>query len=261
MTAWEAAEPLQTITTFSSIGDSIDLAVDLCGGRLPLWRGHANAAWELIPQVYRPARFFGGTTGAFNETALLNEFQGQGATRMQNAPPYDDNVAWLHLAQHYGLPTRLLDWTRNPLVALYFAVADAAEIGSDGCIWALSASKLNLSATGERTLPGADHPLLVNGALDAFTHSLQAKLPAVFALDAFQSDTRMQVQKSAFTMHKNNLDLRQLETPTPILRRFMVPKDRKFHIYSILDLLGISHGALFPDLSGLCTELRDMRFT
>lgn len=60
-----------------------------------------------------------------------------------NPPDHDDFVGWVHLAQHYGLPTRLLDWTLSPLVALYFAVYNKERHAEPGCLWAMRGGLLN----------------------------------------------------------------------------------------------------------------------
>jgi hypothetical protein len=79
----------------------------------------------------------------YNERALIGHFQVRAPTRAHTRMPEpDDYFGWLFLAQHYGLPTRLLDWTENPLVALYFAVENPEE-KTDGCIWALWPARLN----------------------------------------------------------------------------------------------------------------------
>jgi hypothetical protein len=61
---------------------------------------------------------------------------------LAKTPDPDDYFGWLFLAQHYGLPTRLLDWSESPLVALYFAVTEGHE-DHDGCVWALWPGGLN----------------------------------------------------------------------------------------------------------------------
>jgi hypothetical protein len=80
------------------------------------FRGHADNEWELIPSIARDQR------GVAAEGTLVKRFK-------QNAASFAIDRAstewdWLFLMQHYSAPTRLLDWSESPLVALYFAVSD-----------------------------------------------------------------------------------------------------------------------------------------
>lgn len=109
-----------------------------------LFRGMENSNYKLLPSIFRKTsdKINGRTIDndkylAFSkEIDILKNF-------IQEASPYISNlnsevhkyVRWLELAQHYGVPTRLLDWTANPLVALYFACESNVE--EEAVIWVL----------------------------------------------------------------------------------------------------------------------------
>ena len=134
------------------IGDLVDAIRDIRRSKrpgLPLWfRGQGNAQWTVQAALWReggPRRPF----TAADERNFTHRFRTRAAIRYPNTPAYEDHAAWLSLMQHYGLPTRLLDWSRSPLVAAYFASqaylrADKDSV-PDVAIWVLSPHELTRS--------------------------------------------------------------------------------------------------------------------
>lgn len=104
---------------------------------LGIWyRGHSRSTYTLTPSVFRV-----NDGKVFDEVSMFHHFQLRMSDyRKQNLTTFD----WLTLMQHYGLPTRLLDWTESILVALYFACNDYQDEGKDdGTIYVLHARQLN----------------------------------------------------------------------------------------------------------------------
>jgi hypothetical protein len=102
-----------------------------------LWyRGQRCASWGLSPKFYR-AEY----EDAFEEE-IRQEFQSRAIQLIQGRLPITD-YDWYFLMQHYGVPTRLLDWTDNPLAGLYFAVAESRKDKCDAAVWILDPWWLN----------------------------------------------------------------------------------------------------------------------
>jgi len=117
------------------------------------FRGHADAGWDLETSLDRETVLDCKTENsrtvvrraAFHEKPLLREFQKRAHQYLSHLPADDQIIDWLALMQHYGAPTRLLDWTRSPYVALYFAVEESvrknpAAVWAIDCDWALKES-------------------------------------------------------------------------------------------------------------------------
>jgi len=122
----------------------------------PWFRGHADIGWPLEPGWHRqapPGRKKGDAW--YNEHNLLQEFK-LDAPRYLAAMPATD-WEWLFVMQHYGLPTRLLDWTESALLGLYFALRDH-DRGTDAGVWVLNPWWLNNRSLGGLVLPGAGEP-------------------------------------------------------------------------------------------------------
>jgi FRG domain len=231
----------------------------------PVWRGHANAAWALRAEVFRPLT----ESRRYDEAALMQAFIAQAESRRPGCPPRNDPVGWLLLARRTGLPTRLLDWTRNPLVALYFAcLTDPTRPDADGCVWAVDPGVLNLRLTGRRALAAADDPTLRPLFAAAFGNDDPEREPeadSVVAIRLREVDPRVLAQQGCYTIHQDGKDLTELDhrtvldplQPNPVWRRaFVVPRTHKRHLLDLLANVGIQRSTLFMDLETLAEDLR-----
>ena len=103
------------------------------------FRGQENSAWDLVPSVFR--RENGKFFYASSEPSIVSDFKLRHANRHAEM---SDSFDWLCLMQHHGCPTRILDFTENVLIALYFAVCDnPKEKDSPGALFVLNVVKLN----------------------------------------------------------------------------------------------------------------------
>src|SRR5947207_725092 len=105
-------------------------AVKEYGSDTTVYRGQRLSTWSLRPGLLRAEPRIPGTH-LFVEQILLREFKERVRLLLPSLP--HDEWEWLALAQHHGLLTRLLDWTGNPLVALFFAVERSGD--TDSVVW------------------------------------------------------------------------------------------------------------------------------
>jgi hypothetical protein len=224
----------------------------------PWFRGHGNASWSLEPGWYRFGSA-GGGIGAeyYNEAKLLENFRLRAPTYLERLPPATD-WEWLFLMQHYGLPTRLLDWTESSLIALYFAIRDNAG-DVDAAVWAMNPWWLNRQTFGDYVLFPADDPRVQEHAPLRPEQELKGRLP--LAIKPIHASQRIAAQRGVFTIHGNEraaLDrlARRIGKDRPCLRRMVISSTHVPTVRRELAISGISEALIFPELSGLCREIK-----
>jgi hypothetical protein len=184
------------------------------------WRGHSDAEWHLLPHVFRHNPFPGGPI--YNESGLIGHFLVRAPTRsITKTPEPNDYFGWLFLAQHYGLPTRLLDWSESSLVALYFAVTDHED--RDGCVWALRPGGLNTHFRAGSALVQIRGAKVVEIAECPFNPEKECD-QVIIAIDGREIDLRMLAQMGRFTLHSDRTPMELLPGSERWLRRFIYPK-------------------------------------
>jgi hypothetical protein len=255
------------ITDLQSFLAAVKYASQQLGGIHAMWRGHANIEWSLRPEVFRTSPR--GT--AFPEISLIRTFMGQAESRYQRCPPSNDLLGWLILARHYGLPTRILDWSMSPLVALFFAVETEPE--ADAVLWALNPGFLNWQMVGQSRWMLPDDPWVQEIVAQAYEpqpdraeKALEKLAGRAVAVGTREIDPRVMVQQGAFTIHADGRDLADLKRPAEGDLTGLEPRHFLFGIridgkakpllLGELDSLGIVRSNLFPDLAALALDLK-----
>lgn len=117
-----------------------------------VFRGHSDIEYSLLPQMFRWRDLSNGQAVAeFQqiEYNILTDFISEACRFIKNIPE-SDIPAWLEVAQHFGVPTRLLDFTENPLVALYFACIGSPE--KSAAVWIINEPAYNKRFFGQSTI-------------------------------------------------------------------------------------------------------------
>ena len=120
-----------------SIRQMLELLDEHCGGKNFLFRGQREDK-PLLPRIAR-LKFDEGAKREEVERRMFEDFRRQSHPYVDIRP--DNDWDWLALAQHHGMATRLLDWTSNPLAALWFATQRPAENGAPAVVWILEISE------------------------------------------------------------------------------------------------------------------------
>ena len=207
---------------------------------LNLFRGVHDCSYKLIPKIGRDdyLKKFSGS-----KEEILGNLQDLEEKTMRKfidmSVPYFDMRgmrAWDQwtIGQHHGIPTRFLDWTQNPLIALYFAVESGH--GADAAVYIIDRSEFGTSGDDEDLFSTSDEVIL---------HSPSYINPRIIA------------QKGVFTVHKNPMrpiDEILKENGGQIIQ-LIISQNSMFEMRTMLDWCGINRSFVYPGLDGVASYL------
>ena len=212
-----------------------------------LFRGVSDKDFQLIPSIGRNTKE--GTNGDIDyaERTLIQEFKRLSAPVLDSINTPKSDFEWLFLAQHYGVPTRLLDWSTNPLVALYFAVEKDDEV--DGAIY-----YLKYSATDQYDLfdfKTANYTEEHKKA-PASDFAIQANQGNVIFVRPKYTDQRYLNQRSVFSSQKDPY------TPIEVddINIMHFKGEWKADLRARLKAMGVSSSFIYPGLDGIGKEVK-----
>ncbi|MBS0189700.1 MAG: FRG domain-containing protein [Phycisphaerales bacterium] len=240
------------VTNFPELMTSLFHAKASRGHVRLAWRGQADAAWKLETTLHRVVRERSLVERRW-ELTINNEFMADAPGMSSSTPSRREAANWLVVMRHHGLPSRLLDWTWNPLVAAYFAVCGQTD--KDAALWAVDVGQLNLTY-------GADWGLgslyADEDPLKALVHApFSGKEPpkAVFAVAAPHATRRITAQQGLFTIHGIPDPLENIVALEKHLDRILIPASAKSGLLNDLGYLGMSRSHLMVDLDSLALDI------
>jgi hypothetical protein len=246
------------------VADWLDIVDDLYAGswnaalgrfRSPYaFRGVNSASHTLASSLLRLA----GRRADMRrlEMALLRNFR---KYAYGEVAAIDSIWHWLALGQHRGLPTRLLDWSYSPLVALHFATEDPQTFGVDGVVWCVNFVEAN------KKLPLRLRNMLEREGSDTFTVEMLRSLGELRDFDALRRepfvvfieppalDRRILNQLALFSLMSSPSERLDdwLEEHPELCRKVRIPASLKWEIRDKLDQANVNERVLFPGLDGL----------
>lgn len=220
----------------------------------PVWyRGHSIGTWQLLSSYDRLKR-------PPKETSLVNEFR-QNANYLLDKHSPDSSFDWLFLMQHYGVPTRLLDWTESPLIALYFAIESdtRGSKNQDGALWVLYPGKLNSKTNAERNeyIPAFEEKEYMESySTEKYDKGRELGLNPIAAI-ATRNNPRIQAQLGVFTIsHRDKVPIEDIVDRSHVIK-YEITSNAKPDIAKELKLLAISKFQIFPELASIGQKIKE----
>ena len=242
----------------TKINDPLDLISKFTVAVRPnptiVWRGQTSSKWGLTPSLFRSEPKRKQWSWFSKEQELLHYFE-KPIRRWVQEHYAQGIIERLTLAQHHRLPTRLLDWTESPLIALFFACADVVEPRAektDGAVWRLKTNAVRFELGEKRDrfelADGSFAPAIpeytwegLNGDFDTFLFYPQ------------RIHARQVSQLAAYTVHRNpnpTADFAESHSRNDQLTKYMIPEEIKGEAFAKLWSLGVRYESLFPDPEG-----------
>lgn len=201
-----------------------------------IFRGVENKTHDLTPKVGRPGtwrKWPTGDPGEYDpdiEHTAVARFKREVSPHLNLQPA--SALEWLSVAQHHGMPTRLLDWTESVFVAAYFALKAGGIVVIDG-----------KTQRQDAAIYGIPCPTICDDP-DRTTEDVIAIVPRHLS-------SRITAQRGLFTWHRKPTK----PYDSPQLRKWIIPSNECFKLKVILSKAGFNEASTFPDIDGIAKHI------
>jgi hypothetical protein len=221
--------------TINTVAEYTKLIEETCPDQTDvLFRGQARDN-PLLPALARERLTDDVLT---TERSMLEELQRLSVPYLRLTPR--TTWDWMAIAQHHGLPTRLLDWSENPFTSLWFAVHRPPLEGNHGVVWIFRPTRGDFAREFEK-------------------NKLECRRHMVFSPSHITE--RITTQGAWFTVHKcwsrhRQFDPLEQSEFAKKLTKIVIPANKFAHFRFHLDRYGVNHASVFPGLDGLCAHIK-----
>ncbi len=261
-----AAGITPSVLSVSSMAEFSTLVSERIGSNGPLWfRGVRDSDnHKLIPSLYRKPAPSGSSFEAV-EVELLQAFRLKSPPFLTSPLPVENgdgvgDLETLFIMQHYGVPTRLLDWTANPFVALFFALT-AGRIPTaptpDAAVWMMDPLALNeVSLAHSTKVTRRIFPVQDDNLHGYAPGEISKKMP--LAIYGAHNSQRIVAQRGAFVLFGSDeqpMNIQPGVVGGTVLTKVIIPGSSIGKMFDTLFKMGITDSVVFPDLDGLAREI------
>jgi hypothetical protein len=246
------------------------------------YRGVGKAtSFSLRPGLYRHPTANSVDELLKLEAKMLQDFRRQSVLHTEGlgGEGQDAEFRMLFYMQHHGVPTRLLDWTTNPFIALYFALTTASAepdgaYAEDAAVWVLNPAVWNKIALNQIS-HGDKGPLVYTEAIQNYgprklfsgdfePTAIKTLYDSPACILALANNARMFAQRGVFTIFGRSLDplevqFKSTSFPSNALTKLIIPKEKIAELSLLLLRLGYTDSVSYPDIHGLAMEIRRSR--
>ncbi|MGL0949183.1 FRG domain-containing protein [Vibrio vulnificus] len=239
--------------------------VDSKAYRKWIYRGQSDHSWLLESSFLRSigdASKVRKAAGEFStvrkprnyEEVMIERFKSGAHLFLDHLPKNHDVLSWLAVMQHHGAPTRLLDFSFSPYIALYFALESGCEDAAIYCVDHASMKRVddqmfgeNRSEMYEKVMYGEDH-----------NHDM-----CLFAFEPEFANQRLLAQQGLFVIpnhlaHSHEVILREYNMSKRSVHKLVIPKELRFEGLRMLHQMNITSSTIYPGLDGFCKNLHKL---
>ncbi|MDR1203568.1 MAG: FRG domain-containing protein [Tannerellaceae bacterium] len=241
--------------------DNLDSKIDRFRSNF-VYRGVDDESYRLQTSIQRLGR-----RPTDLEANLIRNFQKYSPinTLIDN---YDNIWNWIALGQHHGLPTRLLDWTFSPYVALHFLTEDMSKYDKNGIVWMVDFDaiknfypddlKNQLEKDKTFSLTSSELKEKIGNSIEEISEYQKKEKNAMIFFEPPSIDDRIVNQYAIFSfmIDPDSDKLEWLETKTNLLKKIIIPKELKWEIRDKLDQANISERIIYPGIDGISKWLK-----
>jgi len=222
--------------------------------KIRLYRGQKEEFWDLESRLFYLLKTKKLENDFYSiEKRMFNSFKKE---LIRINPSNSKLTDWeiLSIGRHYGLPTRLIDWTSNPLIALWFAFEEEKDNNEDRIVWDLVVEEKYVA-----DLEG-DDPFSGRFIKVFRPSNIDIRISAQESCFSVQNVTIFGKGGDGLPVFNEQNIINQMEEFDFLLARIKIPNDQRENILNELDKLGINSNTIYPDLQRICEGIELKEF-